>query len=70
MGLVYVVLGILMSVASMVVGYIIVFAEPAVMPLGQIGKFILVVVILGVNGILVVWVASLRSKVQRQMPKI
>ena len=70
MGMVYVILGVIMGVASMVVGYIVVYAEPAVMPLGDAGRFILVIAILGVNGALVVWIASLLSKIKKVPPAI
>jgi len=70
MGMVYVLLGLIMGIASIAVGYVVVFAEPAVMPLGDVGRFILVVVLLGVNGALIVWIASIRGRITKIVPTI
>ena len=67
--LIYVILGALLSVGSFVVGYIVVFTD-SVMPMGDLGKFVVVFITLALNGFLVVIISMQRSKVKRAVDKV
>jgi len=65
----YVILGALLSVGSFVVSYIVVFTED-IIPMGDMGKYIVVFVTLALNGLLVLVIAMQSSKVKRAVSNV
>lgn len=59
----YVVLGVLLSIGSFVISYIVVFTED-VIPMGDLGKYIVVFITLALNGILVLVISMQSRKVK------
>jgi len=59
----YVILGALLSVGSFVVSYIVVFTED-IIPMGDMGKYIVVFITLALNGFLVLLIGMQQKKVK------
>ncbi|MFW6109384.1 MAG: hypothetical protein ACOC6N_02940 [archaeon] len=62
---VYVLIGAIFALLVGAIGYVLVFIEDAMIPFGKVGKFVFIVIVLGVNGFLVIYVAQLKGVVKR-----
>ncbi len=68
--LVFLALGALLMIGSFGLGWVLIFADATLVPLGNLGKFVIVIVTLTLNGFLVVIIAEQRKKIKAGVSKL